>query len=153
VDTTEIEAGADPFGGPSVCTSGTKWTNGDRGSSRMHPGGTCLDCHKRRQGTPSLTIAGTVYPTAHEPTDCNGVNGSTTPVKVVITDATGKTITLDVNAAGNFHTTSSFTPPYKAKVVANGMTRAMGPPQTSGDCNSCHTEEGANGAPGRIVLP
>jgi hypothetical protein len=25
--------------------------------------------------------------------------------------------------------------------------------QTSGDCNSCHTVNGANGAPGRIMAP
>jgi predicted CXXCH cytochrome family protein len=25
--------------------------------------------------------------------------------------------------------------------------------QTTGDCNSCHTQSGANGAPGRILLP
>jgi predicted CXXCH cytochrome family protein len=24
---------------------------------------------------------------------------------------------------------------------------------TSGDCNSCHTTAGANGAPGRILVP
>jgi predicted CXXCH cytochrome family protein len=24
---------------------------------------------------------------------------------------------------------------------------------TAGDCNSCHTEQGANGAPGRIMAP
>jgi predicted CXXCH cytochrome family protein len=26
-------------------------------------------------------------------------------------------------------------------------------PQETGDCNSCHTEQGRNGAPGRILLP
>jgi hypothetical protein len=25
--------------------------------------------------------------------------------------------------------------------------------QSSGDCNGCHTEQGKNGAPGRIFLP
>jgi len=29
----------------------------------------------------------------------------------------------------------------------------MTAPQTSGDCNGCHTQTGANGAPGRITLP
>ena len=31
--------------------------------------------------------------------------------------------------------------------------RAMVAAQTSGDCNSCHTLAGTNGAPGRIMLP
>jgi mono/diheme cytochrome c family protein len=29
----------------------------------------------------------------------------------------------------------------------------MGAKQTIGDCNSCHTPTGANGAPGRIAAP
>lgn len=29
----------------------------------------------------------------------------------------------------------------------------MSTPQTSTDCNACHTEQGANGAQGRIVRP
>jgi predicted CXXCH cytochrome family protein len=29
----------------------------------------------------------------------------------------------------------------------------MTTPQTNGDCNSCHTEQGTNGASGRIVWP
>jgi hypothetical protein len=29
----------------------------------------------------------------------------------------------------------------------------MAAAQTVGDCNSCHTENGAQGAPGRIYLP
>jgi len=30
---------------------------------------------------------------------------------------------------------------------------AMSALQTTGDCNGCHTEAGASGAPGRIQLP
>ncbi|MGD0679831.1 MAG: hypothetical protein ABSC94_30975 [Polyangiaceae bacterium] len=40
-----------------------------------------------------------------------------------------------------------------ATITYNGKTAAMTTPQMTGDCNSCHTEQGANGAPGRIVLP
>jgi hypothetical protein len=43
--------------------------------------------------------------------------------------------------------------PYKAKVTYMGRERAMVAAQTSGDCNSCHTQNGANSAPGRILLP
>ena len=43
--------------------------------------------------------------------------------------------------------------PFTAKVTYQGRERAMTAPQTSGDCNGCHTQAGANGAPGRITLP
>jgi hypothetical protein len=132
-----------------VCTSGQTWTRGDRGSSVMHPGGACISCHET-SGGPRLTIAGTVYPTAHEPDDCDGVSGS---LQVVITDANGRTLTLSVNAAGNFYSTSSVAFPFHAKVVSGGAERAMTAAQTSGDCNSCHTVAGANSAPGRIMAP
>jgi predicted CXXCH cytochrome family protein len=29
----------------------------------------------------------------------------------------------------------------------------MTTPQTNGDCNSCHTPDGASNAPGRIIAP
>ena len=44
-------------------------------------------------------------------------------------------------------------PPFKAKVTYMGRERAMAATQTSGDCNACHTQNGANSAPGRILLP
>ena len=39
-------------------------------------------------------------------------------------------------------------------VVTDGVkTRQMQGTVTSGDCNSCHTVNGTNGAPGRIMAP
>lgn len=145
-DTTDA---GDPYATPVVCTSGTKWTRGDRGSQSMHPGVACIDCHDKNFG-PTLTIAGTVYPTAHEPDDCNGVNGT---VKIVITDANNKTFTLTANSAGNFYTQSDIAMPFKAKVVSGTKERAMTASQTTGDCNSCHTVAGTQDAPGRIMAP
>lgn len=142
--------GPSPYDTPVVCTSKTTWTRGDRGSSSMHPGGTCISCHAGSGGeAPAYAIAGTVYPTAHEPLDCNGSSGAT----VVIVDATGKTLTLTTNAAGNFYSSAAITTPYHAKIVSNGKERAMVAAQTSGDCNACHTESGTNSAPGRLMLP
>ncbi len=40
-----------------------------------------------------------------------------------------------------------------AKVKQNGKERAMQAAQMSGDCNSCHTQDGLMSAPGRIVAP
>lgn len=137
---------------PTVCTSNTMWTRGDRGSSSMHPGVACIDCHAGPQGddAPSFTLAGTVYPTVHEPDDCYGAKGS---ISVVVTDANGKVYTLPINSAGNFYSNARIATPYTAKVVSAGKTRAMTAAQTNGDCNTCHTRAGAEKAPGRIFAP
>ena len=145
-------AGAGCNTGP-VCTSGTTWTGGNEGSRDMNPGMACNGCHASSGGeAPRFSIAGTVYPTAHEPDLCNGA-GSSSGAQIVITGADGRTLTLSSNAAGNFYSQTAVKAPYSAKVVTAAGTRAMTATQTSGDCNGCHTQNGANGAPGRIMLP
>ncbi|MCU1281972.1 MAG: uncharacterized protein JWM53_5518 [bacterium] len=142
-------SGVDPLNAAPTCTSGQTWTDGNNGSSRMNPGMACINCHSQNDA-PRFTIAGTVYPTGHEPDRCYG----TSAAQVIITDAAGQMLTLTPNSAGNFSASrASLVLPYNAKVVANGMTRAMSAAQTSGDCNSCHTQNGDNGAPGRLTLP
>lgn len=140
-----------PYDTPSMCSSDAHWTKGNQESPQMHPGGACITCHSKGEG-PKFSLAGTVFPTAHEPIDCNGVEGAN-DVHVVVTDAAGTVLTLSVNAAGNFYSTKPIVYPFHAKVVTAGQERAMGIAQMTGDCNSCHTENGANGAPGRIMLP
>ncbi len=132
----------------SVCTSNSTWTSGNRGSTSMRPGGACIQCHDQGRG-PRYTVAGTVYPTAHEPDDCYGASGS----QVVITDATGAVFTATANSAGNFYLSSSIQTPYTAKVVSGAKTLAMVGAQTDGDCNGCHTEQGTQKAPGRVMAP
>jgi hypothetical protein len=142
--------------GPIVCTSNQHWAQANRGSSSMRPGGACISCHAMSGGeAPAFVVAGTVYPTAREPDDCNGINGTTSATTVVIVDANNRSTSVPVNAVGNFYMQTS-TPvalPFRAKVVRGGAERAMLTPQMTGDCNSCHTQDGANGAPGRIVAP
>jgi mono/diheme cytochrome c family protein len=133
------------------CTSGKTWTQGNTASPLMHPGLACNACHQV-QGGPNLRIAGTVYPSLHEPNDCDG-KGPPPALTVIITDKNGKTTNLPVNSAGNFFTPSKITPPYKAKITDGVTTRAMNGSVTAGDCNSCHTVTGANGAPGRVMAP
>lgn len=65
----------------------------------MHPGLECIGCHQREGEGPRFDIAGTVYPTAHEPDDCNGTGSGIT---VVITDSTGRQLSLQTTAVGNF---------------------------------------------------
>lgn len=138
---------------PSVCTSGTSWTRGDHGSKLMKPGGACIQCHDQEGEGPSYSAAGTVYPTAHEPDDCNG--SSSSAIQVVVTGADGVSQTAAVNAAGNFFFRSAIKMPYKAKVVSGTKSRAMSTPQKDGDCNKCHTENGTQKekTPGRVMAP
>jgi predicted CXXCH cytochrome family protein len=150
---------SDPFAVAPKCTSGTMWTGGTRGSGQMQPGEACIACHSKGEG-PRFAFGGTLYPSGHEPSECDGVNGTRTAAQVVVTDSTGQTFTAPVNAAGNFYSQGrlTVTPPLHAKVVYMGRERAMASAVTSGDCNSCHSQNGAMGAgmlkaPGRVLLP
>jgi hypothetical protein len=143
-DSAGVDA-TDPLSLPARCTSDMTW-NGATGQN-MRPGEACPTCHS------NFDIAGTVFPTGHEPNDCDGVNGANTGVTIVITDANGAETTLQPNSVGNFYTSITIKTPFHAKVVENGKERAMTAAQTSGSCNACHTQAGANGAPGRITLP
>ena len=153
-------APTNPYDTPLVCSSGQTWTGGNRGSALMHPGGTCISCHSQGGEGPRYSIAGTVFPSAHEPDDCNGrATSNTFALSVLITESNGTSHSLPVNGAGNFFYQGSITTPYLAQVVAGTGVRAMAHSQTSGDCNGCHTVNGASNtasadaAPGRIMAP
>jgi hypothetical protein len=147
-DAGPIEGGLVGDGG---CTSGTFWTGGNMRSALMNPGEACLACHQV-MGGPNLRVAGTVYPTLHEPNKCNG-SAPPPQLDVVITDNQNRVIRVPVNAAGNFDTRQRYSAPYKAAVTDGTKTRTMIGTVTSGDCNACHTQAGTNGAPGRILAP
>lgn len=124
----------------------------------MGPGRACIGCHADSNAAtgendaPIFAFAGTVYPTAHEPIDCIG-SGSE-GAEIEITDADGRVFTQVANHSGNFFDEpQAFSYPYRAKVRFQGRERAMVAPQLIGDCNSCHTEQGLEAAPGRILLP
>ena len=151
------DAGAptpDPLNAAPTCTSKITQNGGSEGSSSMAPGRACISCHSGSGGeAPKFVIAGTLYPTGHEPDNCNGANG-TNGAKVVVTGSNGTVITLTPNSVGNFYTSTTLPPPYQAKVVNSaGVERVMTSTASTGDCNSCHTQSGANGAPGRVTLP
>ncbi len=135
-----------------TCTSGTTWRGGNEESPEMNPGMACIQCHVAGDEGPRFSIAGTVYPTLHEPDLCDGAPPSS-GAQVIITGADGRMLTLAPNAAGNFYSEGAVAAPYRAKVVTAAGERAMTAQQTSGDCNSCHSLAGAEGAPGRIMLP
>jgi hypothetical protein len=128
-----------------------RWTGGNEESPEMHPGLNCIDCHASGEG-PSFVIAGTVYMELDEADDCYGVEGA----EVQITDAQGQVITLTTNKAGNFFLRSgryTLTMPIEAAVTYKGKTLPMMTTQSTGNCLLCHTAQGENGAPGRIIIP
>jgi hypothetical protein len=145
--------GGPNFDTPTVCTSRQFWTGGDAGSVSMRPGAACFSCHDDIGR--GFLAAGTVYPTAHEPDDCSGIDGTAEGTEVVLVGADGQSLTLAVNAAGNFRISAyaALALPFQARIRRQGKERAMPTPQTNGDCNFCHTERGAQGAPGRLVAP
>lgn len=142
-----------PYDTPPQCSSQRTWSGGEEESPHMHPGRPCIGCHEREGEGPSFLIAGTTYPSAHEPDDCYGERGPD-DAEVLITGADGRTIALTVLSSGNFFLEEGrLSLPYTAVLRASGRERAMVTPQRSGDCNACHTADGADGAPGRILLP
>lgn len=152
-------SGESPFDAPPMCSSGVMWTKGEIEDPHMHPGRICLDCHMQAPQPFIKTrfqIAGTVYPSGHEPDDCYGLDGVAAGVEVEVTDAMNQVITLPVNEAGNFmHQAQpgSVVFPITALVRHGDLEWPMKTPQMTGDCNSCHTQDGLNNALGRIVAP
>ena len=117
----------------------------------MNPGQDCLSCHC--QGSPSCTAsnlpwsaAGTVF-ARPDSAETDGVQG----VRVMITDALGKEVTLHTNAVGNFYTAESLQPPLQVTVADNAghqeeMATQPTPDMVYGSfsaghgvgCNGCH---------------
>jgi len=145
------DSGGGEDGGDSITPTGTcslgRADNIDEGD-RMAPGLPCIECHSRGEG-PTFTIAGTVLGASHDGDVCTGVDSLT----VVVTGADGATVEIPTNSVGNFSWRGNLAKPFTAKVVGPGGENAMTATQSDGDCNSCHTEEGASNAPGRILAP
>jgi len=148
----------------TTCASGLVY-QGNAESPEMNPGMACKSCHAgenfQNQNPGGLSspenvrfFMGTAYASYREADGCKSANVPA-DAKVEILDASDVVqVTMTVNAAGNFFSsksTAGFTLPYKARIVANGKTMAMATPQMDGDCNTCHTDSGRNGAPGRIT--
>ena len=119
----------------------------------MRPGGDCIGCHAGGEG-PRFQFAGTVMSSLHDEDDCLGVGA----VRIDILDRSGNVAaTMTSNDNGNFFSDVALTSdqlPFRARLTApDGTTTQMSAPQQDGDCMSCHTQTGHNGAPGRIVAP
>jgi hypothetical protein len=112
----------------------------------MNPGEDCLTCHDG-SGAPRWTAAGTVYRTIDANPD-DGVAG----VSIHLTDASGRTITLRSNEAGNFYTRERLTFPIGAAIEQDGVRQEMPHIVEYGGCNRCHAQPPQEDAPGRISL-
>lgn len=144
----------DPLNAAPRCTSNLSWFLGNSLGDSMNPGEACIACHTSRRRGPNYQIAGTVYPSGHEPALCIPPINSAAGVTIEITDANGRVTNLTTNLVGNFHWSGTLALPYTARLITrDGRERRMIAPQRSGDCNSCHTPAGTMDAPGRITLP
>lgn len=137
------------------CTSAQSWTR-SRKDAAMWPGRACITCHESEEDKPVVWAGGTVYPTLHEPDDCYGAPGDGL-LEVIITDHAGRVVRLPVGPTGNFSLeadkTAPLAMPIRAKVVRGSVERVMNTAPSTANCNACHTAQGANGAPGRILAP
>jgi hypothetical protein len=139
----------------SVCASGEIWAFQDKDNPRMNPGRSCVQCHAETNDpgqAPFYLFAGTVMRAEHEGDDCRGVAGMT----VIVTGADGAEVQMQGNSAGNFWLApeTQVQMPYTARIVDHaGNERVQQNPVDNGDCASCHTQAGANGAAGRLIPP
>jgi hypothetical protein len=139
----------------SVCSSGEIWTYSDKDSPLMNPGRSCVMCHAENadeEHAPFYKFAGTVMQALHESDDCRGAPQMT----IELTDANATKWVIVGNSAGNFwlDPTAEVALPYTARIIdEHGNERVKQVPVSDGDCASCHTREGANGASGRLLPP
>jgi hypothetical protein len=149
IDTKFVEVPA------SVCASGEIWAFQDKDNPRMNPGRSCVQCHAEENDpaqAPLYAFAGTVMRAEHEGDDCRGVESMT----VIVTGADGAEFEMQGNSAGNFWLApeTEVLLPYTARIVDDmGHERVQQNAVDNGDCASCHTQAGSNGAAGRLVPP
>jgi len=160
---TALAACAEPAAA-TVCSSGRIVSTSE--GADMAPGQICNDCHAYTNAggdgyqAPIFGFAGTVYRTAHEPDDCAGgaLDGGRELPQVVVVSATNQRYVTNLTMGGNFMlelrpTAPPIAFPITAQVRYRGRTHWMVEPVMTGECNSCHTVDGKEGAPGRIRLP
>ena len=165
------ECSVDPVPAPLTCASAVKQpvptVLDAHGGPLMAPGQACVACHRgenfegqnpngalQRQDR-VFDVMGTVFPSLNEEDLCASAAGDG-GLRVEIIDATGAlAISAEVNAVGNFYGSADggLALPFTARLVRGSESRAMTATQSTGDCNSCHTARGREGALGRIVPP
>lgn len=122
----------------------------------MNPGRSCVQCHAENddeEHAPFYKVAGTVMTALHESDDCRGAPQMT----IKLTDAKQTEWVMVGNSAGNFwlDPTAEVAMPYTARIIdKHGNERvSIEDGHSLGDCASCHTRDGADGASGRLLPP
>ena len=113
----------------------------------MQPGSNCMDCHGPSAHF-SWTAAGTVYPARDAPADQGRAH-----VHIEITDAQGKTLSLESNEVGNFYTAEPLELPLRVAARVGDQTVEMPTAAPTGACASCHYGSPSSPGFGRIVGP
>jgi hypothetical protein len=119
----------------------------------MTPGEDCNGCHRKGGNARAFTVSGTVFSHADVYAPSNAVDSTgVAGVEVRVTDADGKQLSLQTNAAGNFYTAEPVRLPLITEIQRGAAIRHMSSSVTSGGCSSCHTEPPSGGAPGRVFI-
>jgi hypothetical protein len=149
-----VDAGT-PGPKPTTCASNDTWIYGNVESPDMNPGLPCKACHVVQRPRENWAFMGTLFPALHEKNLCFAPPPANAVVEILDMAGVLRESIPVVNYSGNFYSAfyTNFPSPYKAQVRIGTRINKMNTPQTNGDCNSCHTEQGRNGAPGRIVAP
>jgi hypothetical protein len=148
-----------PDAGPShvVCWSTVRWSSGNQGSTHMSPGQAGVACHRTQAPRRASFFVGAAYPSAHEQTNCAALPPLGLVVELIAANGNAALSRPVRSPSGNHFsgsTAAGLALPYRARIKnARGQTLQMRTPQTSGDCNALHPEQGTSGAAGRIVWP
>jgi hypothetical protein len=134
----------------AACSAAEPEPSGEVTGPLMRPGQDCLRCHSERAsvGAPPWTVAGTVFPERGAAAD-QGVSG----VRVLVSDARGRSVELTSNSAGNFYTNAPLEVPLRVAIEHAGGRREMPARAPSGGCNACHSPQPIGGTEGRLYLP
>ncbi len=148
-------AACDPVVDDAVAALGPE-APGVRQGPLHRPGQPCLLCHDGALfDPPRFTVAGTIFQTT-------GARVAAPGVTVDIVDATGASIALSTNAAGNFYVTpDQYDPtfPLRVSLLSGGLTVQMmtlvegnGTVEANGACASCHFDPAGPSSPGHVAL-
>ncbi len=146
---TDFDAGA-----PTTCASSAFYDmSSELPGELMNPGLSCPTCHIGGLNFYiAFSYAGTVMAGPHEKDRCKSLPPDGGRVEILEADG-GAGFVFRPNASGNFKTLDAGPSPFIARISVGGRSRNSQATHTSGDCNTCHTEQGANGAPGRLTWP
>ena len=140
----------------TTCTSGELWDEKATPTAAMNPGQPCRACHKTKAAAFNYFFMGTVFPTFHEedlcisPPTLGGKIGDPRRGRQRDDDPDAERIRqLHVERRRGRGPASLQGTPGREWADTGTMTKA----QTDGDCNKCHTEQGAEDAPGRLTWP